>query len=191
MILWPPEASRSQDAASRLNLPPTPWNYPPPPSPSPSCAYSNLTTILVWMFTSFTWKENPSIMCVLYRISSELFCFQKSYLQNAHTHTHTHSTITLAKWTPWSRYLGQILGLSQQILAVMKLLRVNHEAEERLRGNVGQWSAGTDEYVCVCVCTCFKICVFVLKDSASRVFYNISYFTVNNNETIINDVYFH
>lgn len=38
---------------------------------------------------------------------------------------------TLAKRTVWSRYLGQILGFSQQIVALMNLLRVSQMRAER------------------------------------------------------------
>lgn len=91
----------------------------------------------------------------------------------------SHGTVekTPAKRTTWSRYLGQILGLSQQIVAVMNLLRVSQRrAGERLRGvwllgKSSIWVNGalaqmrTNMFLCVCVFrhdyTCDWVCVYM------------------------------
>lgn len=87
---------------------------------------------------------------------------------NAHTHTQK----PLAKRTTWSRYLGQISGLSQQIVAVMNLWRVSQtrgcrESERRLTagqkvqcGSMERWHRWgpiCSSDACVCV---FHGCVF-------------------------------
>ena len=93
------------------------------------------------------------------------------------THTHTHTQKPLTKQTTWSRYLGQISGFSQQIVAVMNLWRVSQtrgcrESERRLTagqkvqcGSMERWhrwgpicSSG----VCVCVCVCLGMVVCLI-----------------------------
>lgn len=100
--------------------------------------------------------------------STDYECYWLSGKWSKRSHTHTQKP--LAKRTTWSRYLGQISGLSQQIVAVMNLWRVSQtrgcrESERRLTagqkvqcGSMERWHRWGP--ICssdACVCVCFMV----------------------------------